>query len=204
MYVPAHFAESDINRLHDFIRQHSFGVLVSQVDETPYATHLPFLLDRDRGQYGTLIGHTARANPQCATSRNQSVLAIFSGPHAYISPTWYEAENVVPTWNYAAVHATGQLKLITDEPTLSTIVQRMTDLYERSMPDPWSFDGSTLFAERLLSQIIGFELEIERIEGKWKMSQNQPTERRKKIVAALKAKSDLNSHAVADMIELQL
>jgi transcriptional regulator len=204
MYIPDHFVESDLNRLHEFIEQNSFGVLVSQVDGSPFATHLPLLLERDSGPYGTLVGHTARANPQCAAAGDQAVLAIFSGPHAYISPSWYEAENVVPTWNYIAVHASGRLRIIEDEPNLSSIVQRMTEIYERSMPRPWSFDGSTRFAERLLSQIIGFRIEIEQIEGKWKMSQNQTTERQAKVVAALHERSDPNSQAVAEIIDARL
>ena len=201
MYIPAHFDEPNLERLHEFIEQHSFGVLVSQVDGIPFATHLPILLERESGPYGTLVGHTARANPQCATAGDQTVLGIFSGPHSYISPTWYESGNVVPTWNYVAVHAIGKLQIIEDEVTLSQIVQRMTDVYERSMPNPWTFDGETTFAKRLLSQITGFRMEIEQIEGKWKMSQNQPVERREKVIAALRQKSDPKSDAVASLID---
>src|SRR5262245_24231491 len=98
MYFPASFAETDPGKLHDFIEQHSFGTLVSQVDGLPFATHLPFLLERTSGPHGTLVGHTAQANPQWRELAGQTTLAIFSGPHAYISPTWYEAEQVVPTW----------------------------------------------------------------------------------------------------------
>ena len=103
MYVPSHFAESDPATLHDFIERYSFGLLVSQVDAVPFATHLPFLLDRTAGPHGMLIGHMARANPHWESLRDQTALAVFSGPHAYISPTWYAAANVVPTWNYTAV-----------------------------------------------------------------------------------------------------
>ena len=107
MCIPAAFAEADMTRLHDFIEQNSFGVLVAPVGGQPFATHLPFLLDRTAGPHGTLVGHMARANPQGREAAGQTALAIFSGPHAYISPTWYEAEQVVPTWNYTAVHAYG-------------------------------------------------------------------------------------------------
>lgn len=201
MYIPAHFDEPNLDRLHEFIEQHSFGVLVSRVDGIPFASHLPFLLERESGPYGTLIGHTARANPQCATAGDQTALGIFSGPHSYISPTWYESGNVVPTWNYVAVHAIGKLQIIEDEVTLSQIVQKMTDVYERSMPNPWTFDADTTFAKRLLSQITGFRMEIEQIEGKWKMSQNQPVERREKVIAALRQRSDPKSDAVASLID---
>ena len=110
MYIPAAFVESDPTALHGFIEQHSFGLLVSQLDGQPFASHLPFLLDRAAGTQGTLIGHMARANPQWRQSDGQTALVIFSGPHAYISPTWYEADQVVPTWNYAAVHAYGKMR----------------------------------------------------------------------------------------------
>src|SRR5581483_7907510 len=96
MYIPVAFAETNLTTLHDFIEQNSFGVLVSQFDGLPFATHLPFLLERTAGRHGTLIGHLARANPQWQQASGQTALAIFSGPHVYISPTWYEAEQVVP------------------------------------------------------------------------------------------------------------
>jgi transcriptional regulator len=179
MYLPAAFAESDLSKLHDFIEQNSFGSLVSQVEGLPFASHLPFLLERTTGPYGTLVGHMARANPQWREAGGQTALAIFSGPHAYVSPTWYEAEQVVPTWNYTAVHAYGQIHLIEDEAALLTIVQRFVDVYEQAMPQPWSFDGSGTFVKRVLAQIVGFRIQIERIEGKWKLNQYHPVERRR-------------------------
>ena len=112
MYIPAHFAETDRTKLFDFIERHSFGLLVSQLNGEPYATHLPLLLDRHSGPWGTIVGHMARANPHWQTTDRQA-LVVFSGPHVYVSPTWYEAENVVPTWNYVAVHAYGAFQLVT-------------------------------------------------------------------------------------------
>src|SRR6266480_1405054 len=130
MYIPAAFAEHDLNRLHDFIEQNSFGLLVSQVDGLPFASHLPFLLDRTAGPHGTLVGHMARANPHWRELAGQTALAVFSGPHAYVSPTWYEAENVVPTWNYVAVHASGRAAVVEDPSALLDIVQRSAAVYE--------------------------------------------------------------------------
>jgi transcriptional regulator len=204
MYIPAAFAESDLSRLHDFIEQHSFGLLVSQVDGLPFATHLPFLLERTTGRHGTLVGHVARANPQWREAGGQTVLAIFSGPHAYISPTWYEAEQVVPTWNYTAVHAYGQVRIIEDEGALLEIVRSFVQVYEQSMPRPWSLDGSRTFVERQLAQIVGFRMEIEKIEGKWKLNQNHPAERRRKVVRALRQRGDENAQAVADWMQAML
>src|SRR5262249_3474684 len=157
---------------HDFIEQNSFGLLVSQVEGVPFATHLPLLLERSAGPHGTLVGHTARANPQWRQAAGQTVLAIFPGPHAYVSPTWDQAEQVVPTRTYTAVHAYGRAQVVEDEGALLEIVRRTVRAYERAMPRPWSFDPSGPFVGRLLAQVVGFRIEVERIEGKWKLSQN--------------------------------
>jgi transcriptional regulator len=204
MYTPAAFAETDLARLHDFIEQNSFGLLISQVDGLPFATHLPFLLDRTVGPRGCLIGHMARANPQWREAGGQTALAIFSGPHAYISPTWYEAEQVVPTWNYTAVHVYGQFQSIEDERALLEIVRETVRVYERTMPRPWSFDGAGTFVDRLLKQIVGFRIEIDKIEGKWKLNQNHPVERREKVVRSLRERGDENALGIAGMMQAML
>jgi transcriptional regulator len=204
MYIPTHFAEADLTKLHDFIEQHSFGLLVSEVDALPFASHVPFLLDRTAGPRGTLIGHLARANPQWQQVAGQTVLTIFSGPHAYISPTWYEAEQVVPTWNYTAVHAYGRVQVVEDRDVLLETVQKFVQVYERSMPRPWSFDPSNTFAERVLAQIVVLHIEIEKIEGKWKLNQNHPAERRRKVVRALRERGDEYARAVAALMEAML
>jgi transcriptional regulator len=204
MYIPAAFAETDRTKLHDFIQQNSFGLLVSQVDGLPFATHLPFLLERTTGLHGTLVGHMARTNPQWRAASDQTALAIFSGPHAYVSPTWYEAEQVVPTWNYIAVHAYGQIQIIEDKGALLEIVQKMVRVYEQTMPRPWSFDGSSTFVERLLAQIVGFRMEVEKIEGKWKLNQNHPAERREKVIRVLQQRGDENAQAIAAMMQAML
>jgi transcriptional regulator len=204
MYIPAAFGETDLTKLHDFIEQHSFGLLASQVEGLPFATHLPFLLERTTGPHGTLVCHVARANPQWREASGQTALAIFSGPHAYISPTWYEAEQVVPTWNYAAVHVYGRFQIIDDENSLLEIVRQTVQVYEQSMPQPWSYDGSTTFVKRLLGQIVGFRIEIEKIEGKFKMNQNHPAERRQKVMRFLHQQGGENSLAVAAMMQATL
>ena len=149
MSVPAAFAEPDLARLHDFIEQNSFGLLVSQVEGQPFATHLPFLLERAAGPRGRLVGHMARANPQWEAVGGQAVLAVFSGPHAYISPRWYEAEQVVPTWNYTAVHAYGRVQVIEGEGAVLDIVRDMLRVYEQAMARPWSLDPSSTFGKRM-------------------------------------------------------
>jgi transcriptional regulator len=204
MYIPAAFAETDQGKLHDFIERHGFGLLVSQVGGRAFGSHLPFLLDRTAGPNGMLVGHVARANPQWRDAAGQAVLAIFSGPHAYVSPTWYEAEQVVPTWNYTAVHAYGQIRVIEDETTLLWIVQESARFYEQSLPRPWQLDDSGPFVKRMLAQIVGFRIEIETLEGKWKLNQNHPAERRRKVVRALRGQGDENARAVADLMQAML
>ena len=125
---------------------------------------------------------------------------FFSGPHAYISPTWYEAENVVPTWNYVAVHAYGKMQVIEESPALLQIVKDFVSFYEGSMPQPWTLKGESEFVERLLRQIVGFRIEITRLEGKWKLNQNQPEERREKVALALQKQPDDDSQAIAAMM----
>jgi len=183
MYVPTHFAEHDPAKLHAFIEQHSFATLVSYTEGQPVASHLPLLLDESRQR---LIGHMARANDQWQTAAEHRVLAIFHGPHAYISPTWYQAANVVPTWNYVAVHVTGTLHLVEDRDRLRDIVERLVTVYEQHQPQPWTIASQdSTFIDRMLNAIVGFEIAIERIEGKWKLNQNHPPERREKVVRAL-------------------
>lgn len=204
MYIPSAFAEHNLVQLHDFIEQNSFGLLVSQVDGSLFATHLPFLLERSAGEHGTLIGHVARANPQWRDAGGQMALTIFSGPHAYVSPTWYEAEQVVPTWNYTAVHAYGRVEVVEDKNSILEIVQRSVLVYERAMPRPWSFDPASTFVERMLGQIVGFRLKIEKLKGKFKLNQNHPVERRKKVVEALEGRDDENAQAIAALMRAML
>jgi transcriptional regulator len=202
MYVPPHFAETDLTKLHDFIERHSFGLLVSQLGGVPFVTHLPLLLERDAGPNGALVGHVARTNPHWTELAGQMVLAVFSGPHAYVSPTWYESANVVPTWNYTAVHVYGSVTVLDDKDAVRDIVSRMVALYEASMPRPWTFEATGVFAERMLDQIVGFRLAIEKIEGKMKLNQNHPAERREKVIRALRARGSADEVAVAELMEV--
>jgi transcriptional regulator len=204
MYIPVAFAESDLTTLHDFIERHGFGLLCSQHDSTPLASHIPLLIDRTLGAQGTLRGHMARANSQWRLAAQSEVLAVFSGPHAYISPTWYEADDVVPTWNYVAVHVYGTLRLVEDPEALMAIVRDTVTFYERSQPQPWTISGSREFLDRMLQAIVGFTIEITRIEGKWKLNQNQPAQRRRSVVAALRAKGGEMASEMAALVEKTL
>lgn len=204
MYVPASFAVDNLEELHSAIEKYSFATLFSAVQGDLVATHLPLLLDRSKGPHGTLLGHVARANHQAEQAENQSVLAVFSGPHAYISPTWYEASPAVPTWNYVAVHAYGKLKVITSNEELAGMLNRMVNLYESGLPTPWQLDSQSEYFDRLLPQIVGFQIQIERLEGKWKLSQNHSPGRQEKVAAALQAQPDENSQAIASLMRKSL
>lgn len=200
MYVPTTFAETDTGKLHDFIEAHSFGLLVSGHGGEPFATHLPLLLERGAGPHGRLVGHVARANPQWRDLEGQTALAVFSGPHAYVSPSWYEAADVVPTWNYVAVHAYGTCRLVEDPAGLGQILARMVATYERSMPAPWRLDTSTDFFQRQVRAVVGFRMEITRLEGKWKLNQNHPQERREKVIRALSGSPDPDAQEIARLM----
>jgi transcriptional regulator len=204
MYIPAAFQQSDRQALFDFIEANSFGLLVSQVEGEPFASHLPFLLDRSSGPNGALIGHLAAANPQWRHADGQNVLAVFSGPHAYVSPSWYETENVVPTWNYTAVHVYGTFRVTRDDAELAKILEAFVAFYESGLPRPWTFDTRTDFARKMMKAVAGFRIEISRIEGKWKLNQNRPQEQRERVVRTLQTFRDDNSQGVADLMKKDL
>jgi transcriptional regulator len=171
MYIPTAFEETDQGRVHDFIEGHSFGLLVSTVQGGLFATHLPLLFDRDKN---CLLGHLSRANPHWRELPEQEVLVVFSGPHAYISPALYEADNVVPTWNYVAVHAYGKCRLVEDLPSVEGILKKMVAAYEGGRSAPWPLDTSTSYFQKMVQAVVGIRIDISRLEGKWKLNQNHP------------------------------
>lgn len=202
MYVPAAFAQRDPQQLHEFLERHSFATLVSQHAGESVATHLPLLLERSAGVPGTLSGHVARANLQWRNAAEQPVLAIFQGPHAYISPAWYAAENVVPTWNYLAVHAYGRLRVIDDRDRLLSLVTRMVQHYEGGRPTPWALDTQDeAYVSGMLQGIVGFEIEIERLEGQWKLNQHHSVERRARVIQALRESDSPDAVQIADLMD---
>ena len=178
MYVPPSNAEHDVGTMLDFVAAHPFGALVTASDDGPFATHLPFVVDRTRGPLGTLEGHVARANPHHRAATTGEALVIFTGPDAYVTPSWYPAKaehgRVVPTWNYVAVHVRGTPRFTDDPAFLRRHLEALTVRHEADRPAPWAVsDAPADYVERLTRAIVGVELEITRIEGKWKMSQNR-------------------------------
>ena len=163
------------------------------------------ILDRTAGPHGELIGHMARANSQWKHADGQPVLCIFHGPHAYVSPTYYQSANVVPTWNYVTVHAYGKFAVDDNRDRQLEIVQRCVDFYEAGMPRPWSMDQVDAdVIEGLLNAITAFTIPIERLEGKWKLNQNHDTERRRNVINALDAAGGEDGVKIADLMRQTL
>ncbi|QDT90084.1 FMN-binding negative transcriptional regulator [Gimesia algae] len=205
MYVPSSFAETDLETLHRFVEQHSFATLVTNAGDCSFASHLPLLLDRAEGEFGQLIGHLAKANPQADQLQSKNLLAIFHGPHAYISPAWYESNHTVPTWNYQAVHVYGSCILENDPAQLKQILKQYVAFYEAVQPAPWSIpDSDADFVDSLLPAIVGFRIQIKRVEGKFKLNQNQTAERQQKVINALRQQTGENQQAIADQMQANL
>ncbi|MFP6847617.1 MAG: FMN-binding negative transcriptional regulator [Pseudomonas sp.] len=179
MYTPAAFRQDDLATLHQQMRDSRLPTLVSHGSQGLLASHLPLLLAPDEGEYGTLYGHFARANPQWRDlAEGSEVLVIFQGPEAYISPSWYAAKaehgKVVPTWNYISVQAHGRAEVFDDPERLLQLVSRLSALYEADRPQPWAVsDAPREYIDSMLRAIVGFALPIQRLEGKWKLGQNR-------------------------------
>lgn len=204
MYTPSAFAQDDPEILARFMRQHSFATLVSCHDQTTTASHLPILLECTGGKPARLLGHMARANAQWKQANGHEVLVIFQGPHAYVSPRWYAERNTVPTWNYTAVHAYGNFQLL-DAPETRELLFRTVSEYETPMDSPWSMDEiDPEFLEQLLLQIVGFRIEISRLEGKWKLNQNHSEIRRRRVIDLLRTQRNPDSQKVAELMEQSL
>ncbi len=201
MYIPKLNAETDVKKLHDLMRAHNFAVLFSAQPD-PFATHLPFILDDERGPQGTLVTHLAKANPHWQQlDPEQEVLVVFQGPHSYISSRWYAPPTTVPTWNYAAVHAYGKPRLIFDSATLRELVMQLVAFHEpaEKLPD---FDAN--LPENLLQAIVGLEIEITRLEGKFKFSQNKSVADQAGVITALSQSADSTEQAVAQIMQANL
>jgi transcriptional regulator len=207
MYNPPDFAQDDLSILHDAIETAGLGILVTMGPEGPEASHVPMLLDRADGARGTLSGHLARANPQGRRfDPKVPALAIFQGPDAYVSPSWYPTKaatgKVVPTWNYVAIHAYGGLETFEDAARLRRLVERLTDRHEAGRPAPWAVsDAPEDYIEAMLKGIVGFRLPIDRLEGKWKLSQNKNPADRAGVAAGLAAEGGADQTALVALMK---
>lgn len=201
VYLPPAFVETRPDVLIEHIERHDFGLLVSHGADGLIASQIPFLIDR-RGGSLYLQGHLARPNPHLAAlAEGGEALAIFAGEHAYISPGWYAAGPAVPTWNYASVHAYGAGRTIDDADWLRALLERLSARHESREAVPWRMqDLPEPYLQGMLRGIVGIEIAVARLEGKFKLSQNRPAADRPRIVAALEARDEPQSHRVAALM----
>ncbi len=206
MYLPSHFAQPDVLALRALMREHPLATLVTHGVLGLDANPVPLLWLDDGSPHGLLRGHVARANPVWRdTPPGSESLAVFHGPDAYISPNWYatkrETGKVVPTWNYALVHARGPLRIVEDAVWLRELVTALTRIHEATQPQPWAVsDAPEDYIERMLGAIVGIELPLSSLEGKWKASQNQPVENRAGIVGGLRQRGASVDLAMAQIV----
>ena len=200
MYIPKFFKVDDIDKAKAFIHENGFGILINQVDGKPFATHIPLVIETNNNE-SVLFGHIAKANNQWkAFQEDQEVLVIFQGPHAYISSSWYDHENV-PTWNYTAVHAYGKIK-ISDKETLQEQLSKLVDKYETGNENPVSvYKMSASMVENQMNAIVGFEIHITEIQAAEKLSQNRDEKNYSNIIAELEKKGDVDSLKITDAMK---
>jgi transcriptional regulator len=199
MYIPKHFAIAEKADCHQVIAENGFGELVTLDDAgLPFASHLPFLIDPARGVSGTLIAHMARANPQWQHfTTGKPALAMFHGPHAYISPAWYATHPAVPTWNYVAVHAYGVPKIVDAPTSIEKILRQLVDANEAANGTTWRMGGlPEEYLGSMIRAIVAFEIPIDRLEGKAKLSQNRDAVDQARVAEAL-ASGDPSAQATS-------
>lgn len=197
MYIPKFFKVEDIEIAKSFIQENSFGILINQVDGKPFATHIPLVIETKSKNKSVLFGHIAKANNQWkAFHEDQEVLVIFQGPHAYVSSSWYDDENV-PTWNYAAVNVYGKIKIVDNE-TVYKHLSKLVDKYEMGNENPVRVSSmSASMLEKQMNAIVGFEIHITEIQAAEKLSQNRDEKNYNNIIVELEKKGDVNSLKVA-------
>ncbi len=201
MYIPKQFNLIDEKLICEIIDEYSFATLISQHDGAPFATHLPLYLSDD---HVYLYGHFARPNPQWKDINNQTVLAIFHGPHCYISPSWYETQDAVPTWNYVTVHITGEIELIDDETELSASLNTLISKYESPSSSYSVEEVDSNYLSNLNKGVQGFKLRIKQIEAKAKLSQNHSTERQISVIEHLEKRGNKDDIEIAKLMRNNL
>lgn len=202
MYLPSAFRQDDLAELHRQIAASRLANVVSHGPNGLQASHLPLLLVPDEGEFGTLYGHFAKANPQWRELAGGETLVIFNGPDAYVSPSWYPAKaehgKVVPTWNYIAVHAYGQAEVFDDAERLLQLVSRLSDQHEAGRTQPWAVSEAPRdYLDSMLRAIVGFALPIQRLQGKWKLGQNRSSADQHGVQAGLNASTDSRDQEMA-------
>jgi transcriptional regulator len=207
MYIPEHFKERDVAVLHALVRSHPLGTWVTEVDGQLVVNHIPFIVDATRGPFGVLVGHVARANTIWKTASTQvDSVVVFQGPQAYITPSWYLAKRehgkVVPTWNYAVVHAHGLPHAIDDPEWLRKHVVALTDVHESERGASWRVsDAPSSYIDTMLRAIVGIEIPIAHLVGKWKVSQNRAVSDRLGVIEGLVERGDHQSQQMARLVD---
>ena len=198
LYTPPLFDARDRAAISRLMHDHPFATLVTPAAEEPRVSHVPLLLVSDCEPHGTLIGHFARANPHWQVARNAPSIAIFHGPHAYVSPAWYaEPAKAVPTWNYATVHAHGTMEIIEDPVEKRGVLDALVQRFEGPRERPWQFAMPARERDALVNGIVAFRLRIKRLDAKFKLSQNRAPVDRERVMAALDAEPYHDAHATA-------
>lgn len=202
MYIPPYYREERPEQISATIRDWRFGILVNSGASELHATHLPFLIGDDLDRPGTLVTHLARNNPQWQTLEDAGeVLAIFPGPNAYISPNWYQTQPNVPTWNYAAIHIYGRAKLISEPDQVQRLLTMTVETFDSSADGEWHYhDVPDSFKQRLYPGIVGVEIQIERVFGKFKLSQDKSDADRAGVVAALEQRDEPRNREIAQLM----
>ena len=198
LYTPRHFAIGERAAIARLVHDHPFATLVTPGTGDVQVSHLPLLFVADREPHGTLLGHMARANPHWEHAAGTTSVAIFHGPHAYVSPSWYgEPAKAVPTWNYAAVHATGTLEVIDDAAETRRVLDALVQRFEANRDAPWQFAMPVRERDGLVGAIVAFRLRIRRVEAKFKLSQNRAPDDRTRVAAALEREGYADAAVVA-------
>ena len=207
MYIPKHFEEPRIEVMQALMRARPLATLATLSPHGLEANHIPLLLDAGSSPFGTLRGHVARANPLWREAAGGiEALAIFHGPDSYITPSWYatkrETGKAVPTWNYAVVHARGELRVIDDAAWLRGQLTALTACHEAAFPEPWSLaDAPPDYIDKMIAAVVGIEIVIRRLDGKWKVSQNQPPQNRAGVVSGLTAQDSATATEMAALVK---
>ncbi len=201
MYIPDAFAETDVDRLHSLIEAYDFAMLITNGAPAPLVSHLPFVLDRESGPNGTLQAHMARSNPHWQSFAGEA-LVVFRGPHSYISPSWYEPDApAVPTWNYAVVEAYGTPRIVDDAQQLRAQQERLVATHEAGRSPSWTMaDQPPAYIDAMLKGIVGFEIPIARLEGKFKLNQNRSAPDRQRVAQALASGGSEDGQALSRLM----
>jgi transcriptional regulator len=210
MYIPKHYEETRLPVLHQLMRDYPLATLITHGPDGVNVNHIPIYLDSTQGEFGTLRAHVARANPIWQEAQaDGAVVVVFHGPNTYVSPQWNPAKKLhgkaVPTWNYAVVHCHGRLRVVDDAAFVRANVDELSARHEAALPPPWTLDDAPAdYAEKMLAAIVGLECVIERIVGKWKVSQNHPSATQQATVDGMLAHQGRGADAMADLMAERL